>query len=108
MIAEVISLSMAAFAGDWRGDAQLPKLTNRRKYLPMRRLIPKIIAVGLLWAGSARAGDQTFTFDTNPTNDPSFIIYGQHLAGCWHETNGDPGGYIAITDSISDPETGTQ
>ena len=55
---------------------------------------------------SAQAGTATFTFDTDPRNDPRFIISSSvddstRSLDFYEGANGNPGGYIAITRSVN-------
>jgi hypothetical protein len=64
-----------------------------------------LVSATLLSLTSAKAGTATFTFDTDPRNDPQFIITSNVLDSntgldFYEATNGDPGGYIAITRAV--------
>jgi hypothetical protein len=76
---------------------------------------PKVRALLLLCAGllsitSGKAGTATYTFDTDPTLDPEFIITSNVSdpttgLGFWEGANGDPGGYIAITRAVGSEQS---
>src|SRR5438445_7621003 len=71
------------------------------------------LAAGMAAAGSSRAADTFFNLDTDPNNDPQFIIVGSHKAASFSSattvfgandynptgiaTNGNPatGGYLS-------------
>ena len=46
-----------------------------------------------------RAGDQTFSFDTDPKLDPNFLLAGANKDSAWFATGGNPsgGGYLELT-----------
>ncbi len=53
----------------------------------------------LMWLGSltgALAGVATYSFDSNPTTIPGFVIGGNN-ATPWQAAGGNPGGFLALT-----------
>jgi hypothetical protein len=61
-----------------------------------RRTFPGLIgALSLVAAGSARAGQATYTFDTDPTGTLDVVTSVNQQP--WQESGGNPGGFLALT-----------
>ncbi|MCC7374618.1 MAG: hypothetical protein IT581_08175 [Verrucomicrobiales bacterium] len=62
----------------------------------LRRTVPGLIgALSLIAAGSARAGEATYTFDTDPTGILDVVTSVNQQP--WRDTGGNPGGFLALT-----------
>src|SRR3989442_148927 len=67
------------------------------------KTIPSLILCLSLGAVSAFAGNYTNLFDTNPTADPNFMMFGN---GVWRSTGSYNGsGYVSLTDAINSQQT---
>jgi hypothetical protein len=66
----------------------------------MRRLkqtTAAIAALLLVAGGLARAGEFTWTFDTDPTTGTNPLIIAGNNPSIWNDSGGNPGGFLAIT-----------
>src|SRR5579859_1385127 len=60
------------------GDSQQPICNNDRK-VPMQRFIPKLLAIGLLTAASARAGSAFYDFNSDQPDPTTVLNFGGTL-----------------------------
>jgi hypothetical protein len=73
------------------------KKQNTTQYLKLLGMV----CLGLA-SMPARAGDQMFNFDTDPSLDPNFILVGANATSAWWGTGGNPasGGYLELTPAV--------
>lgn len=74
----------------------------------MRRLLHPLVSSLVVVASAVPlfAGDQLFDFESDPTGVPGFILYGNRAPSAYQFFDGNPGGYLQLTEAVGGQTAG--